>query len=188
MKLGTLYVGDSCVAWSLCEAPGSVFRIFPSYMSCLFAVYSQWWDALLSLDVGGRDLVLSQLGVSDFIFDSLNSFWEVYGGWRGMGVGDEEGDQWFVCKVNTKFEIKVRKKIWMYGLEVTCINHLLAGCYVKQCWKKFPAMITVNTRKNDFFITCLIFWNISMQYCTFHKEGSTVKNNFILGEFCRVCN
>ena len=61
--MGPIYVHDSFVDWSVCEARSSRTRICPWCMSCLFGTYSLWCDALPSLDVGERSLVLPQLAL-----------------------------------------------------------------------------------------------------------------------------
>ena len=42
-------------------------RPIPWSMSKLIGAHSLWWDAMLSLDVGARDLVLAQLNVPVFV-------------------------------------------------------------------------------------------------------------------------
>lgn len=52
------HVGYSCIVWSVWGAPGCGTRTCPWCTSLLFGAHSLRWNALLSLDVAGRDLVL----------------------------------------------------------------------------------------------------------------------------------
>ena len=99
-KLGPLNMGDSCVAWAICAATGSGTRIYYQCLNWLFGAHSFQSDALLSLDIVGRALVLLQTDVSDFVdspwkaLSSLRSGQGQGGGWwgrveegEGMGTG-----------------------------------------------------------------------------------------------------
>lgn len=104
-----LHVGHSCVAWSVWGASGCGTRIYPWCTSWLFGAHSLGWNALLSLDIAGRDLVLPQLTLPGF----SGSPWEAIpflrsergvGGLGRKKVGKQEegkeGEVWFVCKMN----------------------------------------------------------------------------------------
>lgn len=65
-------------------------------MKRLLGAHFLWWDTFLSPDTVGKDLVLPQLGVQDFVDsptkERLTSSEELMGvGWGGGGMGEGEG-------------------------------------------------------------------------------------------------
>lgn len=93
------------MAWFVFVAHGSMTGIYPWFISCFFVYHSLWWDALLSLDSGGRAL-------SNINLICLSLSYECTG-----GVGEEvrleleEGKDFelcLVCKMNSKLKIKIR--------------------------------------------------------------------------------
>ena len=63
-----------------CGATGSETRIYSYCLYWLFGTHSLWRDTLLSLDIVGRALVLTQSSVLHFVDSSLRS-----------GCGEVEG-------------------------------------------------------------------------------------------------
>ena len=64
-NLGPLHMCNSCVAWSICGTPNNGSRAVPVLWLAL-GNYSSCWIALLSLNTGGRCLVLGQLDMPQF--------------------------------------------------------------------------------------------------------------------------
>lgn len=60
-------MGNCCVAGLFCGA-----RIYSQCLNWLFVAHFLWRDTLLSLDTVGRDLILPQSDVPDFV----DSQWE----------------------------------------------------------------------------------------------------------------
>lgn len=59
------------------------------YRESRYVICCLWWDDLLNIDAGGRDLVLPQLNVTGFVDFS----WEALPFLIEMGLG-EEGRNW----------------------------------------------------------------------------------------------
>lgn len=81
-------MSDSCVTWAVCGATSNGIKIYPYYKNWLFEAHSLWRDTLLSLDTGGRSLVLPQSDVTDSVDLPWESFpsGRVDGGWGGDKV------------------------------------------------------------------------------------------------------
>ena len=73
-------MGNSCMTGADCGATGSETRIYSYCLYWLFGTHSLWRDTLLSLDIVGRALVLTQSNVLHFVDSFLRS-----------GCGEVEG-------------------------------------------------------------------------------------------------
>lgn len=83
-QLGPPYVGENGEACTICGIFGSRNGIYPWCMSQLVAVHSLWWEAMFSLNSGGRSLVVPQLNVPELV-DIGMSGWQLIQcqGWEG---------------------------------------------------------------------------------------------------------
>lgn len=112
-EVSPLNVGVSYVALSF-GGPWQWDQDLSGYMNWLFGSHSLWWITSLSLDTGGRCLVLPQLDIGDFV-DSSSKVWIVGEMGRGGRAREgEAGELGLVCKILKK----LNKKIKVYATKI----------------------------------------------------------------------
>ena len=91
-------MGNSCMTGAECATTVSETKIYPYCLYWLFEIHALWRDTLLSLDIAGRTLDLSQSNVLDFIDSPMGSLTlsesgggKVGGKEEGTGGGEEVG-------------------------------------------------------------------------------------------------
>lgn len=102
-KLGPLHVEDSCGLVYL-RGPWRWYQDLSWCMGELDGAHSLWWDAMVTLNAGDKDLVLPQLNVLDIV----DSLWKTlpfkrsgWGGWGGS-KGSRRGEGRYNCDWNAK--------------------------------------------------------------------------------------